>query len=452
MFQISAETLTQKPIQHTDRAPVHSLRPQVVKEDTNRAAPIHHRSAQTSTVKQSFTQPRTYYAKKDTQYYKRKWPSISLPRQTNRKSIIEDLPKQWNTTGPIPFNIWFTYKHDILEMKQPLHYYENMQKTVNKYIAAFINLDKQKSAGDVHVTCMDNSYCRNILEYAYPDLIPYFDSETEGAYKGDMCRLAALYLYGGYYFDVDIEVIEPYVHNSTILFTTVMDWDNIGIFQAFLASSPGHPVIKANLDVMLLFYKHHFSERTFIMGPMTLVEAYRALVGSSRLTARGLPSRAWETTLQGRYVDEYDTFMNAIGKFLEILPVAGASYYTTELFKFFFITHHVPFFFWFFKTERGIVDKSTALLQESRRDMGKYQNHYENLPRREIKDPYYRVLCNAFVHDPEIEVPYFYSRIVGSGHCPVEPHTEDSDHDEGNAINRYFRNLLSVILKISNKP
>jgi mannosyltransferase OCH1-like enzyme len=33
--------------------------------------------------------------------------------------------------------------------------------------------------------------------------------ENFGFFKGDLCRLAALYKYGGYYFDIDLEVIEP---------------------------------------------------------------------------------------------------------------------------------------------------------------------------------------------------------------------------------------------------
>jgi hypothetical protein len=32
----------------------------------------------------------------------------------------------------------------------------------------------------------------------------YFEREQMGAYKGDICRFAALYMHGGFYFDVDM--------------------------------------------------------------------------------------------------------------------------------------------------------------------------------------------------------------------------------------------------------
>jgi len=51
--------------------------------------------------------------------------------------------------------------------------------------------------------------CCALLQRVEPKLVPHFDREKKGAYKADICRVAALFEEGGYYFDIDIRVITP---------------------------------------------------------------------------------------------------------------------------------------------------------------------------------------------------------------------------------------------------
>lgn len=61
-------------------------------------------------------------------------------------------------------------------------------------------------------------------------------SRVSGMYKSDICRAAYLYLYGGYYFDVDLLVVRPFFAGSA-KFVTVKAWNpdaakrNDGFFQ-----------------------------------------------------------------------------------------------------------------------------------------------------------------------------------------------------------------------------
>ena len=43
------------------------------------------------------------------------------------------------------------------------------------------------------------------------NLKSHFLLESDGSFKSNICWTVALYLHGGYYFDVDMEVIEPIV-------------------------------------------------------------------------------------------------------------------------------------------------------------------------------------------------------------------------------------------------
>jgi mannosyltransferase OCH1-like enzyme len=61
---------------------------------------------------------------------------------------------------------------------------------------------------------LNDSDCEQLIEIASPSVVPHFLDERTGMYRGDICRVAALYLHGGYYFDLDMEVHTPYIAPS----------------------------------------------------------------------------------------------------------------------------------------------------------------------------------------------------------------------------------------------
>jgi hypothetical protein len=120
-----------------------------------------------------------------------------------------------------------------------------------------------------NVSFSDDVQCRSALARAHSEeLASWFDREPQGCYRSDLCRLAALYEQGGYYFDNDFEVvtdvrgiIPPGVSVSTVMALTDRGTPSIGmdgrldVFQAFLAAAPKHPVIKAAMDYTLKWYQ-----------------------------------------------------------------------------------------------------------------------------------------------------------------------------------------------------
>ena len=168
-----------------------------------------------------------------------------------------------NTQPSIPHHLVFTYKHNILETGKPKHFYDNIQKTAQKYKVAWNeerdsstpSFGKGKEDKDVTIYFLDDEACISNIEAAYPDLVPHFHAEQSGAFKADICRLAFLYLHGGYYFDVDVDILEPYIPDPDVTFVTVNDDKMRYLFQAILMTSPRHPIIKRALELELDHYE-----------------------------------------------------------------------------------------------------------------------------------------------------------------------------------------------------
>jgi len=132
--------------------------------------------------------------------------------------------------------------------------------------------------------------CRIAVELAEPKLLPSYLNETRGNNKANLCRVAALYLKGGYYFDVDMGTIRAVPLSDNTTFAVPHEYleparngnkDQYlqGLFNSFLAVTPGHPVLRKNLDLYIDHYngmdlpvrsKHHH------LGTGSLRLAYKA--------------------------------------------------------------------------------------------------------------------------------------------------------------------------------
>ena len=115
----------------------------------------------------------------------------------------------------IPKRLMFTYRTNILTTKRPSAFYKNVRETIALYRDAW-------RQPDAPVTFLDDDGCRDVIQSAAPSLLSHFDGEQLGAYRGDICRVAALLRYGGYYFDVDIKCLRPVMLGPCKRFATVL--------------------------------------------------------------------------------------------------------------------------------------------------------------------------------------------------------------------------------------
>jgi len=259
----------------------------------------------------------------------------------------------------IPRRLIFTHEKNMLERKEPSHLYNNVQRTIQMY-SKFWN----QSTSEVDVWFLDNKECLKLIEQVEPRLVQPFLLEPYGAYQGDICRIAALYLCGGYYFDVDIEALEPLKPEPHIDFITAIDYFRKGFFQAVLATSPSHPVLKLTFDSMIndwyfnpVMAKHNMTGNTSTFDP--------------------------------------DIFYSEDAKKILHKNVGHDLMGPITIYRAYFRYN---------RTNTSWILKEIDNLND--------QNRYHHLRRRQ-----YSWSCHMIVHDEDTRTPYFFSRVVGTPLC-----------------------------------
>jgi mannosyltransferase OCH1-like enzyme len=291
-----------------------------------------------------------------------------------------DNKNQDDTNGMIPHILLFTYSHNILETKEPSAYYKNVQNTIKKYRQAW----KEPNAT---VVFLDDIECLALIKQHEPRLVKPYQQEPYGAHKGDMCRTVALYQTGGYYFDVDIEVLEPLVpKNSNQTNTTfITSWNSggpssKGFFQAVLCVTPKNPIISATIQSMV--HDWYYNEEVISKFRDSWYQEEQQQVGGSIMPVfneRVFFSKPYQNELQKLHA-------HFLG----------------------------PSTLW--KAWQGSTTTSQWLLEEI--DLRRHRPQvYPKLKRQETFGSWG---CNYLVHDPNDRTPYFYSRIRGTPGCPAK--------------------------------
>ena len=145
----------------------------------------------------------------------------------------------------IPRTLWVDDKPDKISDK-------NIQKLVHKYKNALgdENIQVQKLT---KATCKDAISKIPIDVVASDELFKFFVLEDRENY---ICRIAVLFLFGGYSFQKDVDIIQPYIApNSDISFIGVAGTNN-GMFDgSFIASRPNHKLLYHALQKYVLLAK-----------------------------------------------------------------------------------------------------------------------------------------------------------------------------------------------------
>jgi mannosyltransferase OCH1-like enzyme len=198
------------------------------------------------------------------------WIPPTLPAYSFSNPVPLDMRDPPSPDFKIPRRLIFTYQSNLLETKDPPHFYENVQNTIKMYREAW-------GEPDAPVWLLDDDDCRSAIYAAKPNLVTYFDREPRGSWKADICRVAALYLTGGYYFDIDMEAVNPWIPSRNVTIATAVDFDRRRFFQSFLASEQKGRVIEESLDEMLLFYVNQKLRMKSFIGPDTLRLAFESV-------------------------------------------------------------------------------------------------------------------------------------------------------------------------------
>jgi hypothetical protein len=213
----------------------------------------------------------------------REWMYFQDVAKTNNELGVAARPFSPSSSPPIaskpqiPHRLIFTHRYNLFDncdpssrdhLKPELHMLAaNARQTVALYREFW-------GEPEAEVTFLTDVDCIRVINATEPRLIKHFLKE-KGMYKADICRVAELYLRGGYYFDIDLLAVHPVSPANSVRFTTVKGcgWPKKGFFQAFSASAPGHPILKKSLDILLEVYQGKRKRKGWI-GPETMQIAY----------------------------------------------------------------------------------------------------------------------------------------------------------------------------------
>eukprot|EP00527_Entomoneis_sp_CCMP2396_P007705 CAMPEP_0198142468 /NCGR_PEP_ID=MMETSP1443-20131203/5247_1 /TAXON_ID=186043 /ORGANISM="Entomoneis sp., Strain CCMP2396" /LENGTH=506 /DNA_ID=CAMNT_0043805483 /DNA_START=308 /DNA_END=1828 /DNA_ORIENTATION=- len=170
------------------------------------------------------------------------------------------VPKKPSSPGShlIPRRIIFTHNTNLMDPqtadpKERARFLPNIIRTLEVYSKTLWK------SSNVDLWFLNNTDCLSALRRVEPRLIRHFKAEKEGKYKGDVCRLAALYLAGGYYIDVDMKALRPVILKANTTFASVQS--NQGFFNAFTAAQPGHSIVYHSLQIMLRYYQNRTTDQ-----------------------------------------------------------------------------------------------------------------------------------------------------------------------------------------------
>jgi len=132
------------------------------------------------------------------------------------------------TTTTIPTNLFQTWHTKILppSMAKSMHILRRHNPHFNYYL-------------------FDDNECRNFIrDHFRPDVLQAYDTLIPGAYKADLWRYCVLFIHGGVYLDIKYVPIRGFrfiqLMNEEHY---VVDIDGHNIYNAFIVSRPGSPIL-----------------------------------------------------------------------------------------------------------------------------------------------------------------------------------------------------------------
>lgn len=175
--------------------------------------------------------------------------------------------------GKIPPVLVFTGADDLIKTHRPKVLYKNVHDTIRHYTKAF---ERQYNGAKPYVIFLNDNHCESVIKKAHPRLMPYYRIEKKIAFKQDVCRMAALYEWGGYYIDASVKVLNPIVFPEHTTIATVFTPPRKDYTQVFIAARRKHIAVRRALEFMLHHYQGHVTRPIDNLGPKTLKFGFEA--------------------------------------------------------------------------------------------------------------------------------------------------------------------------------
>jgi len=138
---------------------------------------------------------------------------------------------------------------------------------------------------DYDFVFFDDEACEQFLDDHFDhDVREAFARLIPGAYRADLFRYCYLYVHGGVYLDINktfmvplSEIVQP--HHEMVL---VQDRFPRGIFQAFMAVRPRHPLLRKAIDACVKNVQEKARvDSLAVAGPILLQNEFRNMYGAT---------------------------------------------------------------------------------------------------------------------------------------------------------------------------
>ena len=136
----------------------------------------------------------------------------------------------------------------------------------NPFFQIYINFDKKKIPKDVydnikkyapectHIIVDEVDIEKFLNKYYTQSVLNTFKSLKSGAHKADLARYCLLYIYGGIYMDIKVELIKPLkdvFNKGDDLFYSVLSYRGDHIAQGVIKSPPRNPLFLSLIDYVV---------------------------------------------------------------------------------------------------------------------------------------------------------------------------------------------------------
>lgn len=136
-----------------------------------------------------------------------------------------------------------------------------------------------------------------IIKHMDARTVQAFDSLIPGAYRADLFRYILLYIKGGVYIDSSMVGAQPLTKliEPEDVFIAPLDYPTFddqgyrkGIYNAFIASQPRHPILRQTLDLVLdRIQKQDIGTQSLYMtGPLAMGTVFAEIYGVNNLEER----------------------------------------------------------------------------------------------------------------------------------------------------------------------
>lgn len=155
---------------------------------------------------------------------------------------------------------------------------------------------------------------RNFIEKHFPDFLPYYDNFEYGIQRADAIRYAFLYVNGGLYMDLDIQVIKPldelFTEDKELFL--VKSGNFAGFYtNAFMASKPKSPIMLACIEEMKKPYAMwNVGKHLKVMnssGPMMMTRVVKKFVKPAFTEMLGLKQPTFSKEERSKMVHDLPT-------------------------------------------------------------------------------------------------------------------------------------------------